>query len=304
MLRFIFTISLLLCESAKAFVPSATKSFVSPAAISTTKVLLLQSRQHQQQKVRDVTFLGLSSSDGDESDPQKQRRRRRRKDAVAPSEKAEKEDSVAPSSPPPPPPSPPPELKAREDTPVELEIQDIRNVMSGGGSTTEKKDTESSSVKQSSLAAEDTEDDDEDDDDEYEYYYEDEEGNEVVVPNEEVDSLSQLLADARQMREQDAASSSSAASKLDNSDDEEDKGGITVPDSVRNVISTIVTFDFFFVCALLLWFLAGIASRAVFNDDTIQIAFNNNFELIVQPALGVLMIAAAAGAVLKEEETE
>mmetsp|Transcript_23053 Transcript_23053/g.32188 ORF Transcript_23053/g.32188 Transcript_23053/m.32188 type:complete len:294 (+) Transcript_23053:176-1057(+) len=291
MLRFIVTLFLGVGVSVTAFIPSSTRNLVSPAAIvGTAKV-----QQQQQHPSRPVTFLGLSSSNDEE--PQKKRQRRRRKDAVVPSEKTEKED-VAPPSPPPPPPS---ELKAREDTPVEFEIQDIRNIISGGGGTsTEKKDTGSSATVSSSINVQDSIQDDDDDDDEYEYYYEDDEGNEIVVPDEQVDSLSQLLADARQMREQDA---SSAASKIDNGDDEEEGGGITVPDSVRNVISTIVTADFFLVCALLLWFLTGIATRSIFDNDTIQIAFNNNFELIVQPALGVLMIGAAAGAVLKEEET-
>mmetsp|Transcript_22467 Transcript_22467/g.27087 ORF Transcript_22467/g.27087 Transcript_22467/m.27087 type:complete len:151 (+) Transcript_22467:3-455(+) len=143
-----------------------------------------------------------------------------------------------------------------------------------------------------------------DDDDEYEYYYEDDDGNEIVVPDEQVDSLSQLLADARQMREQEDASAAASQKRIGDDDDDDEKGGITVPESVRNVISTIVTADFFLVCALLVWFLTGIATRAIFHNDTIQIAFNNNFELIVQPALGVLMIGAGAGAVLKEEETE
>jgi hypothetical protein len=77
-----------------------------------------------------------------------------------------------------------------------------------------------------------------------------------------------------------------------------------ITSTIRNVLSTIVTVDFFFVCALLLWFLAGIVGSNVFRDDTVQIAFNSIFQPIVQPALGILMIAALSDAVLKGKEDD
>ena len=90
-------------------------------------------------------------------------------------------------------------------------------------------------------------------------------------------------------------------------DDEEegtDSDGPSIPKIMTSVLSTIVTVDFFVVCALLLWFLAGIFSSYILKNDDIQIAFNNNFETLVQPALGVLMIASVAGSFFKEEEEE
>lgn len=104
------------------------------------------------------------------------------------------------------------------------------------------------------------------------------------------DELEQLLADAKAM-------------KFDEKTKDNDRNnGLSIPSAVRNLISTIVTIDFFVVCAFLLWFLAGIFSSSVLRDDSIQIAFNGIFEPVVQPALGILMISAVLSAVFKEEE--
>ena len=133
------------------------------------------------------------------------------------------------------------------------------------------------------------------DDEEWEYYYEDDDGNEIEPP--EIGSgdatLDQLLADAKKLR--------------GDTESDDEKGaleGVSIPGGIKGAISTIVTIDFFFVLGLLAWFLTGIFVRAAFGNDAVQIAFNNNFELIVQPALGVLMIASAAGALFKEPEED
>eukprot|EP00531_Pseudo-nitzschia_arenysensis_P002886 CAMPEP_0116145416 /NCGR_PEP_ID=MMETSP0329-20121206/16579_1 /TAXON_ID=697910 /ORGANISM="Pseudo-nitzschia arenysensis, Strain B593" /LENGTH=296 /DNA_ID=CAMNT_0003641015 /DNA_START=84 /DNA_END=974 /DNA_ORIENTATION=- len=109
------------------------------------------------------------------------------------------------------------------------------------------------------------------------------------------DSMSQLLEDARMMTEEEKDSKGGLLS---------DEEGTGVKQMIGDALSTIVTVDFFVVVGFLFWFLLGIFSRSVFNDDTIQIAFNNNFEKLVQPALGVLMIAALGGNFFKEKEEE
>jgi Mn2+/Fe2+ NRAMP family transporter len=101
--------------------------------------------------------------------------------------------------------------------------------------------------------------------------------------------MEQLLADARKMR---------SASKAV---EEKEK---TAKDTVFEIISTIVTIDFFVVVALLVWFLAGIFCSSVLKDDTVQIAFNMNFERVTQPALGILMIGSVAGSLGKKENEE
>ena len=53
--------------------------------------------------------------------------------------------------------------------------------------------------------------------------------------------------------------------------------GEDIKSKIRDVVSTIVTADFFVVCGFLLWFLAGIFQSNVLGDDTIQIAFNSKF---------------------------
>lgn len=91
--------------------------------------------------------------------------------------------------------------------------------------------------------------------------------------------------------------------QLENDDVEEESGSGTKA-TIRNALSTLVTADFFLVCAFLLWFLAGIFCSSVLKDDTVQIAFNSNFQAFVQPALGVLMIGSIAGGFLQDEEEE
>lgn len=103
------------------------------------------------------------------------------------------------------------------------------------------------------------------------------------------ESLEQLLADARSMR------ASSAEPAIEET---------PVRDAIFGAISTIVTVDFFVVIGLLLWFLAGIFCSTVLGSDTVQIAFNMNFERVTQPALGILMIGSVAGSFGAKEEEE
>jgi len=156
--------------------------------------------------------------------------------------------------------------------PVEVKIQDIRDLVSGKAPEV---------VPEQKVFDDEYDDDDElEDDEEYEYYYEEDEKEFVVGRATTNDnSLEDLLADARKMRE-------SAGPDADK---------VSIPGAIKEVVSTIVTIDFFVVCGLLLWFVAGIFSSYILKDDTVQIAFNGIFEAIVQPALGILMIGSAAG---------
>jgi len=110
-------------------------------------------------------------------------------------------------------------------------------------------------------------------------------------------TLDQLLEDARLMTEEEKE-----ANKDKGIFSDEEGSGVKA--MIGDTLSTIVTVDFFVVCGFLLWFLLGIFCSYILKDDTIQIAFNNNFETLVQPALGVLMIAAIGGNFFKEEEKE
>jgi hypothetical protein len=114
------------------------------------------------------------------------------------------------------------------------------------------------------------------------------------------DSLKMLLLDARKMQD-DKDSERQDAIESGTFDDTVD---ISFKKKVRSTIGTIIAADFFVVCAFLVWFLIGIAARSVADNDTIQIAFNNNFQLLVQPAIGILMVGSVAGAVFPEKEEE
>ena len=78
--------------------------------------------------------------------------------------------------------------------------------------------------------------------------------------------------------------------------------GDAAANPLKNALSTLVTVDFFVVCGFLVWFLAGIFCSSVLKDDTVQIAFNSNFQAFVQPALGLLMIASIGSALVGNEE--
>ena len=110
-------------------------------------------------------------------------------------------------------------------------------------------------------------------------------------------SLDQLLEDARLMTEEEKEAKGEGGVFSD-------EEGAGVKEVIGNTLSTIVTVDFFVVCGFLAWFLLGIFCSYILKDDTIQIAFNNNFERLVQPALGILMIAALGGNFFKEKEEE
>ena len=94
------------------------------------------------------------------------------------------------------------------------------------------------------------------------------------------DSLKMLLEDAKEFQSLEQKSESSSA--VESSEDE----GFSIPDAFRNILSTVVTIDFFVVCGFLLWFLAGIFCSYILKDDTVQIAFNRKF-------LGVVVIIAS-----------
>ena len=102
------------------------------------------------------------------------------------------------------------------------------------------------------------------------------------------DSMKKLLADAKRMRGDTVSDISSQEMGLG--------------DSVKNIISTIVTIDFFVICGFLLWFLVGVFSSVILGNDAIQIAFNGIFQPLVQPALGILMIGALGSARTKSED--
>ena len=151
---------------------------------------------------------------------------------------------------------------------VVMQVRDVRSVVSG--------DESSSNEIGDEILGED---------EEWEYYDDEEEVQQSVVSANtsrlQDDSMEQLLADARKMR----ASTTKVV-------EEKEK---TMGDTFFEAISTIVTIDFFVVLGLLVWFLAGIFCSTVLKDDTVQIAFNMNFERVTQPALGILMIGSVAG---------
>lgn len=68
----------------------------------------------------------------------------------------------------------------------------------------------------------------------------------------------------------------------------------------KDLISTIITVDFFVVIAFMLWFIAGVVSSYGFNNTFLLDEFNDKWTPVVQPALGVLMGGTIAGGVVSK----
>ncbi|KAL3823803.1 hypothetical protein ACHAXA_011590 [Cyclostephanos tholiformis] len=197
-----------------------------------------------------------------------------------------------------------------------MKVRDIRDVVSGMPDSPTYDEVSQAMKDDAGVRADEIDDDDDDDDnddeladdEEWEYYDVDDDGREIVSSSgmrrpttggdarKSDDPIDELLADARRMRA-NSPSPGRGRSRTTTG------GG--AKEIIFEVISAIVTIDFFVVLALLVWFLAGIFCSYVLKDDTVQIAFNMNFERLTQPALGVLMIGSVAGAAFgKEDESD
>lgn len=206
--------------------------------------------------VSQSTYILLKSSNGDGDDasssaaPSSMRKRtRKRKDVVTSDET--QEAAAATSK------TPTLNLKPRDDTPIQMEIMDVRDIVGIGSSG-----SPSSSSKQVAPSRGFDNDGDEEDDDE-----EDQDSRVGFTSSSSTDdSLRQLLEDAKMMQEEEGVSGTSGG---DAGQDD------SVKAKIRNALSTLVTADFFVVCAFLLWFLVGIFCSSILKDDTIQIAFNS-----------------------------
>jgi predicted secreted protein len=176
----------------------------------------------------------ISSSDNEAATPRK--RRLKRKEAVPASEDEEEDVPV---------------VTSRPNSPVELKVQDVRDLVQGGRSKPDAgaKDTAmltSNQVAAMKSATPGT-------------------GTSSFSNNQLDDSLAALLQDAKRMQAEDE----------DIPEDEKQSAAFKA--NFRNVLSTIVTADFFVVCGFLLWFVAGIFCSYILKDDTVQIAFNSKY---------------------------
>jgi hypothetical protein len=164
------------------------------------------------------------------------------------------------------------ELKPRQESRVAVPVQDVRDLVGGRVSAIMVSSTTTGTSTASTTTAGRTP------------------GGMTSSSSSMDDSLQRLLEDARQMQRDEENDMKVVASS-----------GGDAATTIRNAVSMLVTADFFLVCALLLWFLAGIFCQYVIKDDAVQIAFNNIFEPVVRPALGVLMLASVADAVFQQK---
>lgn len=76
--------------------------------------------------------------------------------------------------------------------------------------------------------------------------------------------------------------------------------GESIASGAKDIVSTIITVDFFVVIAFMLWFIAGVVSSYGFDNTFLLDQFNDKWTPVVQPALGVLMGGTIAGGVVSK----
>ena len=255
---------------------------VSQAFVAPSSLLLTAQQQVTLLPRAPVSIFAANDDEGALSTP---RRRRKRKVAQ---EEEEEEETTASAVPP----------RLRQDAPVALAVTDVRNLVGGGSAPPAATTQASSSSWSSSLiqpkatatqAASSTP---------TSSVTSFASSSSSASSTSTDDSLARLLQDAKEMSDNNISDDAIGSNKQSSSND------LSIPRMISSVISTIVTVDFFVVCGFLLWFLAGIFSSYVLQNDDLQIAFNSNFERLVQPALGILMIGALAGNFFKEDDEE
>jgi hypothetical protein len=217
-----------------------------------------------------TTSLAAASDDDDDNDDdqtssssQKRRSKRKRKSTTTTIDDQSVREVKQPL-----PPQPKVELKPRNDAPVQLEIKNVSELVAGSGGGTAPKPKTTATVSTGSTAVPSSSSTNNDDTVSSTQQQQQQQQQQQLGSSRTDLSLEQLLEDARRMKEEES-SGSGVGGMLS------DEDGTTIKDAIRNVLSTIVTADFFVVCGFLVWFLAGIFCRAAFHDDTVQIAFNS-----------------------------
>ena len=243
-----FTASPFLCLLLLGFSFMGVQGFQSPAP-STLKLSSSQKfQQHSPYSYgKASSFLSQSGTDDDDAVPTRRRKRVKRKEAPAAPVESVQEALAAEA-----PAAPIPELKPREDAAVNLQVKDVRDLVGQYTSASSKDAMMSSSVSESTSVA----------------------PSSSTQQQQQLadDSLEMLLQDAKEMQALENESNKDASTS-------EEEGGFSIGDTLKSGLSTLVTVDFFVVCAFLLWFLAGIFCSYILKDDTVQIAFNSKWSL-------------------------
>lgn len=113
-----------------------------------------------------------------------------------------------------------------------------------------------------------------------------ERGRKRTTPGKSASELADLGADIERFR------------KAENRQPE--TAGESIASGAKDVISTIISIDFFVVIAFMLWFIAGVVSSYGFDNTFLLDQFNDKWTPVVQPALGVLMGGTIAGGVVSK----
>lgn len=97
--------------------------------------------------------------------------------------------------------------------------------------------------------------------------------NEPDGDYDSMDPIQRMLIDAKRMQTMEDNKNDSAGNSNINS---QDTTTTDIGNTIRNVISTIVTVDFFVVCVFLLWFIAGVFSSYILKVRIYMMALSYN----------------------------
>eukprot|EP00892_Ulva_mutabilis_P012548 jgi/Ulvmu1/9666/UM055_0003.1 len=73
---------------------------------------------------------------------------------------------------------------------------------------------------------------------------------------------------------------------------------------LKEVVDKVLIADFFFILFILAWFVAGIGAQTLGKSTGLLDAWYSLWQLVFQPALGVLMLGALASGLLGKKDSE
>jgi len=74
-----------------------------------------------------------------------------------------------------------------------------------------------------------------------------------------------------------------------------------IASKIKELFSALLVADFFLILLFLTWFIAATISKEVFSSYFLIEKFQDIFQPVIQPALGLLMIGSVSSAVLKDD---
>lgn len=83
-----------------------------------------------------------------------------------------------------------------------------------------------------------------------------------------------------------------------------DENGFKLGSQVKDVLSAVLIADFFAILVFLVWFIAASVSKQFFGNAFLLERFQDIFNPVIQPALGLLMVGSVASGLIKGDDKD